>query len=383
MNRFGIGVAAALAICAASALTACSRVPDVVKIGVGQPLSGPLAHEGQDLLHGVELAVEEINAEGGMRIAGKRVKLAIVSVDDKANPTDGKVAAQQLVDQGVVAAIAHLNSGVSIPTAPIYAQAGIPQLAISTKPDYTRLGLPTTLRLVANDDLQSKAIGNYALQLRGVERIAVVDDSTPYGKGLADQAAAVIAAAKRPIPVRRSLDDKTTDFTELVAAMAAAKVDLLVTTLSDFQVEALIKQLPKNGSSQISILGGDTLKTSRMPAAAAKFGGSVYATSSILEVREFLNGKAFLERFRQRFGSDPVYGAHYTYDAVYLVADALGRNGSVDKGELLKRLKSFDGNAPMTGVMRFDESGEQRYGSIGVYKLASSQWELIFQSDRW
>jgi branched-chain amino acid transport system substrate-binding protein len=380
-SRIGI-LAVVVAALGATALFAFSRGPESLRIGVAAPLSGGLAHEGQDLLHGVQLAVEEINAGGGVMIAGKRVKLEVVSADDKANPTDGQQAAQQLVNQDVLVAVAHLNSGVSIPTAPLYAKAGIPQLAISTKPDYTRLGLPTTLRLVANDDMQSLAMGSYALQMPGVERIAVVDDGTPYGKGLADQAAAVIAKSNRKIALRRGLDDKTTEFGALVAEMGEAKVDLLVTTLADFQVRALIDGLVKAGLTRMRILGGDTVKTTGLVGAGHRIGG-MFAASPILEAREFLQGKAFLERFRKRFNHDPVYGAHYTYDAVFVVADALTRNGSVDKGQLLTRLKQFDGNAPVTGTMRFDATGEQRYGSIGIYRVGNERWDLVLRSDSW
>jgi branched-chain amino acid transport system substrate-binding protein len=375
-------VLAAGVLAAATLLGACSRVPDTVKIGVGQPLSGNLAPLGKDLLNGVQMAVDEINAAGGVRVAGKSVLLEVVSADDKANPEAGKAAAQTLVDAGVLVAVAHLNSGVSIPTAEIYAKAGIPQLAISTKPEYTRQGLPTTLRLVANDDLQSRAIGSYGVQLPGIERIAVIDDGTPYGKGLADSSAKEIGAAGRKVTVRRSLDDKTTDFAALVQELKSTGTQLFVTTLSDFQVEALIDQLVAAGMTDMSVLGGDTIKTDRMIKSAGKI-RAVYATSSILEAREFLAGSKFLANFRARFKGEPVYGAHYAYDSVYLVADAIKRNGSVDKAALLQRLKSFDGNAPVTNSMRFTEEGEQRYAAIGVYRLTANLWEPLMRSDQW
>jgi branched-chain amino acid transport system substrate-binding protein len=360
----------------------CDRTPDIVKIGVAQPLSKGLAALGQDLVHGAQMAIDEINAAGGVNIRGKHVQLAIVTADDQGDTTAGDEAARKLVAEGVEVAIANLNSGVSIHSAPIYAEAHIPQLAISTKPEYTKLGLSTTLRLVASDDLQSKALGSYASQVPEAQHFAVVDDSTPYGKGLADSAAKVLADLGRRVEVRRSLDDQTKEFSTLIAELAAAKTDVIVTTLSDFQVEALIQQLGKVGLTNITIVGGDTIKTDRLPHAAIPI-RAVYATSSIVEPKEFPGGKVFLEKFRARHKSDPVYGAHYAYDSVYLVADALQRNGTVDKDTLLKTLKEFDGNCPMTNSMRFGPDGEQRYGAVSVYQLRAGGWEPLMRSDRW
>lgn len=375
-------VLTAAAVALVTLLGACQRPPEVVKIGVGQPLSGPLAALGRDLANGVEMAVDEINAAGGIHVDGRVVRLEVVTADDRSDPEAGKAAAKALVDAGVLVAVAHLNSGVSIPAAPVYAAAGVPQLAISTKPDYTRQGLPTTLRLVANDDLQSRAIGSYAAQLPGIERIAVVDDGTPYGKGLADSSAQVIAAAGRTVTLRRSFDDKTTDFAALVQELKASDTQLFVTTLSDFQVEALVDQLVKADLARMRILGGDTIKTDRMRKSAGRI-AAIHATSSILEPGEFLAGARFLEKFRARYKGEPVYGAHYAYDAVYVVADAIARNRSVDRTRLLERLKSFDGLAPVTNTMRFAEDGEQRYAAIGVYSLAEGRWKPLMRSDQW
>src|SRR5574343_987295 len=150
-------------------LGACSRLPDTVKIGVAQPLSGPLAALGKDMLAGVQLAVKELN-DAHFSVKNQGITLEVVSRDDKSDAATGKKVAQELVDAGVVAVIGHLNSGVSIEAAPVYAAAGIPQLAISTNPKYTQLSLPTTLRLVANDDLQAKAMASYALSNLKAER---------------------------------------------------------------------------------------------------------------------------------------------------------------------------------------------------------------------
>ena len=364
------------------AVAGCGRVPDVVRIGVAQPLSNGLAPLGQDMVNGARMAIDEINAAQGLDVRGKRVRLELVVADDKGTNEAGDAAARKLVDEDVEVAIADLNSGVSIHAAPIYAAARIPQLAISTKPEFTRLGLPTTLRLVASDDLQSKALGAYAAQVPGATHYAVVDDGTPYGKGLADAAARVVADLGREVDVRESLDDRTTDFGRLVDAFKASKTDLLVTTLSDFQVDALMAQLAEAGLTRMIIVGGDTIKTDRLLRKAVPI-RAVYATSSIVEPGEFPGGKVFLEKFRAKYKAAPVYGAHYAYDAVYLVADALSRNGTVDKVALLKTLKNFDGNCPMTDSMRFGADGEQRYGAVAVYQLRPGMWEPLMRSDRW
>jgi branched-chain amino acid transport system substrate-binding protein len=381
-RSFRPAVAALAVLGLLAGLAGCDRTPDVVKIGVAQPLSGDMAPLGQDMLAGARMAVDEINAAGGVNVHGKRVTLAIVAADDKRNTTDGDAAARKLVDEGVEVAIAHLNSGVSIHAAPIYAAAHIPQLAISTKPEYTQLGLPTTLRLVASDTLQAKALGSYAVQLPGLQHYAVVDDGSPYGKGLADAAAKVVVEQGRKVEVRRSLAEKTTAFGALVAEFQARQVDLVVTTLSDFQVRALMTQLAAAGLANVTIVGGDTIKTDTLRQGAIPV-RAVYATSSIGEPKEFPGGKLFLQKFRQRQNSDPVYGAHYAYDAVYLVADALARNASVDKDQLLATLKRFDGNCPMTDSMRFGPDGEQRYGAVAVYQLRGGSWDPLVRSDRW
>ncbi len=363
-------------------LSGCDRIPDTVKIGVAQPMSGPLAALGNDMKNGVQLAVDELNAEG-FKIDGKPVKLEVVAVDDKANADEGMRVAQILVDAGVVAVIGHLNSGVSIAAAPVYAKNNIAQLAISTKPEYTQLGLPTTLRMVANDALQSKALGSYAADLVGATRFAVVDDKTPYGKGLADLAAAEIVKAGKPVALRQSFDDKTTDFSALVPELKAAGIDVFVTTLADFQVGALIEQLVKADLTHMLIIGGDTIKTTKM-ATMAKGVRGVYATSPIIDAAEFNAGPPFLTKFNTAFKSAPVYGAHYAYDSTYVLAAALRRAESVNPEKVTAQLKVIDALAPVTNNMRFRDDGEQKYGAVSVYRVGKAgAWETVTRSANW
>ncbi|AVS73617.1 branched-chain amino acid ABC transporter substrate-binding protein [Paracidovorax cattleyae] len=367
--------------CAALVLAGCSRMPDTVKIGVAQPLSGPLAALGQDMLNGVKMAVDELNQSGFM-VDGKRVTLEVVAQDDRADAATGKTVAQQLVESGVVAVVGHLNSGVSIEAAPIYAARGIPQLAISTHPRFTQLGFPGTFRLVANDALQARAMGSFAATQLSASSYAVLDDGTPYGKGLADGAAAQIAQDKRNVSVRESFDDKTTDFKALAGRLQQERVDVIVTTLNDFQVLALIDALVQANYTRVSILGGDTIKTIDMLKGDRKLAG-IYATSPVLEAREFIAGRQFLDRYDRAFKRAPAYGGHYSYDATYVLSAAIQQAKSADPREITKALHAINGYAPVTGTMKWDDKGEQRYGAVGVYGMRAGQWELRMRSDRW
>lgn len=370
-----------LAAASALLLAGCNRVPSTIRIGVAQPMSGNLAALGQDMHNGVKLAVDELN-KSGFRVNDKPVTLEIVAVDDRSDAATGKEVARQLVDAGVVAVIGHLNSGVSIEAAPIYAEKGIAQLAISTNPKYTDLGLKTTFRLVANDNLQAKAIGSFGGSLPAT-RFAVVDDGTPYGKGLADGAAAELKKAKKEIVLRQSFDDKTTAFDGLAAKLKEGNVESVVSTLNDFQVLALLETLKKIDYTRLSLLGGDTIKTTAMLKGADVLQGGLFATSPILEPREFSAGAKFLEVYRAAFKTDPTYGGHYSYGAMYVLADAIKRAGSAKPEAITDMLYKFDGYSPVTGSMKFDSKGEQRYAVISVYAIRRGQWESQIRSDAW
>ena len=379
-RRFSTGLALA-PLAAGGLLSGCNSVPDRIKIGVAQPLTGPIHELGKDLLNGVQLAVTELNA-GNYTVGGKRVTLEIVSVDDKSDAATGKAVAQQLVEAGVVAVIGHLNSGVSIAAAPIYAAQGIAQIAISTNPKFTELGLDTTFRMVANDHMQAKAMGSFAASQFGEVPYAAVDDGTPYGKGLIEGAVRELKAKKRDIALRQSFDDKTVAFDELAARVKAANVGVILSTLNDFQAVALIEALRKLNHTDVRMLGGDTLKTTGMAKARGLIRG-VHATSPVLEAKEFMAGRAFLSRYTDAFKIAPAYGGHYTYDSMHVLADAIQQAKSAQPRDVTAVLRRISGSAPVTGSMRWDDKGEQRYAAVGVYDLGRDGWNLRIRSDIW
>jgi branched-chain amino acid transport system substrate-binding protein len=184
-------VVSALALALALGLAGCGKkqeaTSDVIKIGSVAPLTGPQTHIGKDNENGARLAVDEINAKG-LELGGKKVKLELLGEDDQAEPKTATIVAQKLVDAGVVAVIGHLNSGTTIPASKIYHDAGIPQISPSaTAVAYTAQGYKTAYRVMANDAQQGKALGEFAVSKMGAKKIAIIDDRTAYGQGLADQ----------------------------------------------------------------------------------------------------------------------------------------------------------------------------------------------------
>lgn len=380
-RRAALGAGAVGGLSLMGLLEGCDSVPSTLKIGVAQPLTGNLAALGQDLLNGVNLAVDELNKEN-FRIKGKSVSFEVMAVDDRANADTGKEVAQQLVNAGVVAVIGHLNSGVSIAAAPIYAEKNIAQMAISTNPKFTSLGLPTTFRLVANDNLQAKAIGSFSSSHFTSSRYAVLDDGTPYGKDLAAGASAELKKAKKEIVHQQSFDDKTKEFDELAAKLKATQTEVIVSTLNDFQVLALLEALQKVNHTQVYLLGGDTIKTTLTLKGTGMIRG-LMATSPILEAQEFPTRAAFLDKYRAKFKVDPAYGGHYTYDAMHVLAAAIRRSETGKPKDVVDALRKIDGYAPVTGSMKWDNVGEQRYGVISVYAARGAKWESQVRSDSW
>ena len=231
------------ALIAAALATACGKEapppapkaeapkpPEVmtVKIGSASPLTGPQAHIGIDIRYGVQLAIEDLNAQG-VEIGGKKVKLELVAEDDEANPTKATTVAQKLVDAKVAAVIGHFNSGASIPASKVYADGGVPQISpSSTNPDYTLKGFKTTFRVVAHDGQQGPTLARYAINNLKAKNIAVIDDSTAYGQGLADNFESTAKALGARIVAREHTTDKDTDFKAILTRIKGRKPDLIM-----------------------------------------------------------------------------------------------------------------------------------------------------------
>jgi len=355
---------AALALCAAGV-----QAQDVVKIGHVGPTSGQIAHLGKDNENGARMAIDELNAKG-VWIGGKKVKLELLAEDDGADPKQGTAAAQKLVDSKVQGVIGHLNSGTSIPASKIYSDAGIPQISPSaTNPKFTRQGFKTTFRVVADDVHLGGTLGKYAVKELKGKSIAVIDDRTAYGQGVADEFEKGVKAAGGKTVAREFTNDKATDFTAILTSLKGKNPDIVFFGGMDAVAGPMLRQMKQLGINA-KFMGGDGICSGELPKLAAGTMGDsqvVCAEAGGVEGTQKKSMDDFRVAFKNKFNADVQVYAPYVYDAVYLMVTAMKKADSSDPAKYLPVLAKTDGYKGVTGVVSFDEKGDLKNGALTLY----------------
>jgi branched-chain amino acid transport system substrate-binding protein len=349
--------------------------PTVVKIGLAAPITGPQAHIGIDIRNGTQLAVDDINA-AGLTIDGKKIKLELVAEDDEANPTKATTVAQKMVDSKVVAVVGHFNSGASIPASKIYSDAGIPQISpSSTNPKYTQQGFKTTFRVVANDDQQGPVGAKFALEKLKPKTIAVIDDSTAYGQGLADTFEAAAKAGGAKIVAREHTTDKDTDFKAILTKIKGRKPDLVFFGGIDPQAGPMMKQLTELGI-KAKFMGGDGIQTPNFIKLAGNAAEGAMASMPGLPKDQMPGGAKFLAKFKARFNAEVELFAPMGYDAVFVFVEAMKRANSTDPAKFLPEVGKTDYQG-VIGPIAFDDKGDLKNGPITIYVVKDGKWDTL------
>jgi branched-chain amino acid transport system substrate-binding protein len=350
----------------------------VVKIGHVGPTSGGIAHLGKDNENGARMAIDELNAKGVM-IGGKKAKFELLAEDDAGDPKQGTAAAQKLVDSKVNGVIGHLNSGTTIPASKIYFDAGIPQISPSaTNPKYTRQGYKTAFRVVADDVHLGGTLGRYAVKdLKGVN-IAVIDDRTAYGQGVADEFEKGVKAAGGKIVKREFTNDKATDFTAILTSIKGARPDVVFYGGMDAVAGPMIRQMKQLGITS-KFMGGDGICSGELPklaAGAMADGQVVCAEAGGVEGAEKVSLDKFKVDFKKKFGADVQIYAPYVYDATMTMVDAMEKAGSADPAKYLPVLAKIS-HKGVTGTIAFDEKGDIKNGALTLYTYKDGKREQL------
>ncbi len=354
----------------------------VVRIGSGAPKSGGIAHLGQDNEMGAQLAVNEINARGDLALGGKKVILELIGEDDGGDAKQGTLVAQKLVDAGVAAVVGHLNSGVSMYANSIYANAGIVQVSpSSTNPAYTIKGKRTpegsvtAYRVVGNDIRQGQAIGKWLVK-KGVKKVAVLDDATQYGKGLADYTESELEESGVSVVSRESFTDKTTDFRAALKKLKANNPDYIMWGGMDDTAAALAKQMKQLGM-KAKLVAGDGVCTDKFIKLAGDSGEGMVCSQAGQPVSSLKYGAKFVQNYEQTFpGKHVEIYAPFAYDAVYSIVVAMKIADSYESEKIAAAMPQvhFDG---VTGRIRFDERGDIVNGAVTMQQVIRQQLKVI------
>ena len=359
-------------------LVGCSPKDTSVKISHVAPMTGSIAHLGKDNEAGAKLAIADLN-KAGIKIDGKPVTFTLISEDDGADPKQGTAAAQKLVDAKVAGVIGHLNSGTTIPASKLYSDAGIPQISPSaTNPKYTQQGFKTTFRVVANDATLGGVLGKYAVtELKG-KSIAVIDDRTAYGQGVADEFVKGVEAAGGKIADRQFTNDKATDFMSILTAIRAKKPDVVFYGGMDAVAGPMLRQMDQL-KINAKLMGGDGICTSELPKLADKAIGNnrVFCAEAGGVVGPFEQKMAaFRERFQKETGAEVKLYAPYVYDATMVLVEAMKKANSTDPKKYLPELAKIQYEG-VTGPIAFDEKGDIKGGTLTLFTYKGDKRETL------
>jgi branched-chain amino acid transport system substrate-binding protein len=378
----------ALALAASVAVIGCGKkeeplakvpapaVPQevVVKIGHVAPLTGGIAHLGKDNENGARLAIEQANA-AGTTIGGQKIKFEIVPEDDQADPKVGTTVAQKLVDAKVVGVVGHLNSGTTIPASSIYNQPGIPMVTGSaTNPKLTEQGFKTVFRVVGRDDQQGPAVANFLLTMeKKPKTVAIIDDATAYGEGLANEVEKTLKAAGVKVLPREKGTDKTVDWKSQLTKIKGKKPDAVFYGGMDATGGPLLKQARELGIKSVFTFG-DGACTDKMAELAGDAAEGLICSQAGIPVQAA--SKGFIDSYKTRFNSDPILYSPFTYDATNLLIAAMKQAGSTEPAKYLPALQAvaFTG---ASGAIAFDDKGDRKDAEMTIFTLKNKKIEPI------
>jgi branched-chain amino acid transport system substrate-binding protein len=368
--KLKLTVVAAIAAVAGMA----SAQEQVVKIGHVAPISGAQAHYGKDNENGARMAIEDLNAQG-VTIGGKKIKFELQGEDDAADPKQGTAAAQKLCDSKVAGVVGHLNSGTTIPASKVYNDCGIPMITgAATNPNLTKPGYKTTHRIIATDNSLGAGLAAYAAETLKLKTVAVVDDRTAYGQGVADVFKKVAVAKGMKVVDEQFTHDKATDFMAILTAIKAKKPDAIFFGGMDPQAGPMLRQMEQLGMADVKYFGGDGVCTSEIAklAAGAKTLTNVICAEGGASLAKMPGGMEWKKRYDAKYpGQFQVYSP-YTYDATMLLVDAMKRANSVDPKVYTPEIRksNFKG---VTAAIAFEDNGEMKNPAITLYKYVDGK----------
>ena len=337
---------------------------EYIKVGLLGPMTGPLADEGKQMKEVVELLAADLNAQGG--VLGKKVQ--IITADDQGTVEGGITGAQELIDQGVVAAIGSYPSSVTAAAQNIFSKAGVLQITnASTAVPLSQKGIETFVRICSNDDDQAEA-GAEVISERGYKKVAILHDDTLYSKGLANSTRALLEKKGMQITFDEALPAGRDNYKEILIQIKKTNPDVIFFTGYYPEAGVLLRQKRELGW-KVPIIGGDASNNPDLIKIAGKKAAKGFQFLSLPRPENLpsLEAKEFLLQYKNKYGHrvNSIY-AMLAGDAFRVITFAIEQTkstkGDVMANYLLNDLKAYKG---FTGLISFDKNGD-REGQIFV-----------------
>ncbi len=371
----GFKMLAATAATLAVFASAPAAAEQVVKLGFAAPLTGPQSHYGEDMRNGLTLALEEANAQK-IQLNGEPARFELVSKDDQADPRTAVQVAQQIVDEGVQGVLGHFNSGTTIPASSIYNGEGLPQIAMATSPEYTAQGFDTTFRMMTSDTQQGAAAGEFIVKDLGAKTVALIDDRTAYGQGLADQVAKAVEAHGGKIVAREYTTDKSNDFTAILTNIRGKNADVIFFGGLDAQSGPMRRQMVRLGI-KAPLMSGEMTRSDTFLKLAGDDAEGTYASLAGVPLQQMAAGTKFEEAYKKRFNKSPGVYAPYAYDGAWNMITAMKEAGSSKPTDYLPELRALQRSGATSESIAYDEKGDLKEISVTIYQVKGGKWEMV------
>ena len=372
-----LAIAAALGACGgdepqteAKKADAAAPKEITVRIGHAAPLTGGIAHLGKDNEQGARLAIDQAN-EKGITIGGAKVKFELLAEDDEEKPDRGPIIAQKFADANAAGVVGHLNSGVTIPASAVYHQAGIPMVSGSaTNPKLTEQGFKEIFRIVGRDDQQGPAIASYLVSQFKLKTVAVIDDATAYGEGLANEVEKALKAANIDVLPRERGTKDTRDWKAVLTKLRARNPDAVFYGGMDATGGPLLKQGRELGIKAVFAFGDGGCTDKMAELAGEKNSEGMICSQAGIPVQAA--SKAFLDAYTKKFNMEPILYAPFTYDATNLLIAAMQKADSVAPAKYLPALASIE-HKGASGTIQFDEKGDRKDAEITIFAMKAGK----------
>lgn len=327
---------------------------DTIKIGLATPLTGASAQDGKAIQNGVNLAVKQVNDEGG--IDGKQVE--VTAEDDKGDSSEAATVANKLAqDDSILAVVGHFNSSCTLAGAPIYNQAGIVQISPGSSSEAVSDAGDYTFRTITTDAVQGQYLAEWCVNELGYKNIAILYENDDYGLGLADVAQRETEALGATVTVREAYEVNQTDYSTVLTKVAASDADVLIIGGLYNETALIAKQMSDNGIGEMPIMGVDAIYSDALIELGGDAVNGIKLTAYFSDSSESQVTQDFIAAYTEEYGEAPGTYAAYAYDAALMILDAI-KNAGTDRAAIRDYIADIDGFEGATGTASFDENGD-------------------------